>query len=416
MCQARLGVGTSLLLSSSVYAIPLQLGEPVTVLRASDLLSPGLLRGPHHRVGERVLNDGCLNIYTLYTEYGRMQVVSTPMLRKRIGEMNAIAFMEQVDPPERVQEGVFEAGRGVAESVQDLAADPNATLQGAGRGVAHLFDLAGEHLLSEPSDVEGSALAGLVGLAGCKRDVARELGVDVYSANPVLQERLDQITYARYGGKVSLSALKIMIPGGVGAAISMTGGAKFLKDVVASASPLTLRGLNRSKLERMNIDPTLIDGFINHTAFTPRDQTYLVAALDQMKDTRNRGEFLRLAMRVNDRALTSHPARLACLYAGYDRTQAHLLRFLSLGPFLIAQTREAAVLISAADQLIGDRRAHRVYQMLRLQAMRATGTERTELWVPGAIDPRSRHLFEADGWRVFERCESRLLKGTTSNW
>jgi len=59
-------------------------------------LPPELLSGPNHRVQEKVTNDGFLNIYVVDSKFGSFRAVSTPLLRKRIQEINAMATMEKL--------------------------------------------------------------------------------------------------------------------------------------------------------------------------------------------------------------------------------------------------------------------------------------------------------------------------------
>ena len=70
--------------------------EAAPVLSASKILPPELLAGPHHRVEERVTNDGYLNTYQIDSKFGTFTAVSTAVLRKRIGEINAMVVMEKV--------------------------------------------------------------------------------------------------------------------------------------------------------------------------------------------------------------------------------------------------------------------------------------------------------------------------------
>src|SRR5258706_11223556 len=70
--------------------------ETSPVLSASKILPPELLSGPNHRVEERVTNDGYLNIYQIDSQFGTFTAVSTALLRKRIGEINAIVAMEKI--------------------------------------------------------------------------------------------------------------------------------------------------------------------------------------------------------------------------------------------------------------------------------------------------------------------------------
>lgn len=281
-----------------------------------------------------------------------MKAVSTPKLRKTDSEINAIALMQQVESSDGYKDAVIDAGKNTVDGVKQLAMDPKGTVEGAISGVGRLFRMAGETIRSEQGAGESSKFENLIGQAKSKRDVAREFGVDVYSANPVWQEYLNRLAWAGYAGKMSLTAVKAAIPGGLGAVATVTGSAKLLSDLVATSSPLKLRDLNRGKLQAMGIDPLLIDLFIDNKTFTPREQTFLVAGLEAMETTRNRDGYLRLAIRTTDSELAYHRARIAYMYAGYHRKQAPIERFVPMGRFVPARTKDTLVFIVPVDYLI----------------------------------------------------------------
>ena len=70
--------------------------ESAPFLSALKILPPELLSGPHHRVEEAVSNNGDFNIYRIDSKFGVFTAVSTTMLRKRIGETNAMVVMEKI--------------------------------------------------------------------------------------------------------------------------------------------------------------------------------------------------------------------------------------------------------------------------------------------------------------------------------
>lgn len=86
---ARAAVALVLALPISVAAQ--QRYESPAVLSASRILPAELLSRPNHRVQERVINDGIVNIYKIDSKFGPFDAVSTAMLRIRIQEINAIA-------------------------------------------------------------------------------------------------------------------------------------------------------------------------------------------------------------------------------------------------------------------------------------------------------------------------------------
>ncbi|MCH8014604.1 MAG: hypothetical protein IH823_07505, partial [Candidatus Dadabacteria bacterium] len=63
------------IITLSVYAAPTY--EQPVILKASEILPPDLVKGPHHQVDERVVNDAYLNIYTIHSEFGDVQATST---------------------------------------------------------------------------------------------------------------------------------------------------------------------------------------------------------------------------------------------------------------------------------------------------------------------------------------------------
>jgi len=85
-----------LLLGTALTATAQERYESSQTLRASQILPPELLRGPYHGGEEQVLNDGYLNHYTINSKFGKYTVISTPLLRKRIHEINAIGELEKI--------------------------------------------------------------------------------------------------------------------------------------------------------------------------------------------------------------------------------------------------------------------------------------------------------------------------------
>ena len=70
--------------------------EAAQTLQASKVLPTELRSGVPFRVDDKVANDGYVNTYRLTSKFGTFTAVSTAMLAKRIGEVNALVVMEQV--------------------------------------------------------------------------------------------------------------------------------------------------------------------------------------------------------------------------------------------------------------------------------------------------------------------------------
>jgi hypothetical protein len=109
--------------------------ESAPVLSASKILPPELLSGPHHRVEEAVNNNGYFNIYRIDSKFGVFTAVSTAMLRKRIGEINAMVAMEKIQGTTEYLDSIKEGGLDAMQSAMSLVTSPVQTLSGAAQGI-----------------------------------------------------------------------------------------------------------------------------------------------------------------------------------------------------------------------------------------------------------------------------------------
>src|SRR5918999_1633880 len=133
-----------------------------TTLKASRILPADLLAGPNHRVEEQVSNDGYLNTYRVGSKFGTFGAVSTPMLRKRISEINAMVRMEQIQGTKEFTDSLKEAGTGTLVGFKNLVTQPVATVKGAVSGLGVAFRRAGDAITGPTrSDTEDSRIKDL---------------------------------------------------------------------------------------------------------------------------------------------------------------------------------------------------------------------------------------------------------------
>ena len=97
------------------------------------------MSGPHHRVQERVTNDGFFNTYRIDSKFGTFTAVSTAVLRKRIGEINAMVVMEKVQGSKEYVDSIKEGGLDAMTSAMSLITSPVQSVSGAVRVWARPF-------------------------------------------------------------------------------------------------------------------------------------------------------------------------------------------------------------------------------------------------------------------------------------
>jgi hypothetical protein len=385
--------------------------EPAATLSASQILPPELLAGPNHRVEERVYNDGYLNRYTVLSKFGGFVAVSTPMLRKRISEINAMVRMEQIEGTKEFTSSLKEAGTDTLVGFKNLVTKPVDTVKGAASGLGVAFRRAGDALTGpKRSDAEDSKIKDLIGFSKTKREYAYQLGVDAYSDNQKLQDRLNEIAWAGYAGGITWAAAMSAVPGGAGLAITISGTHKLLNEVFRTTPPADLRRTNGEKLKAMNVHPEVADAFLNNSVYSPRDQTLLVNALEEMKGVSNRATFVRLVAGTANRDLAFFRERQAEMYAGYHKAIAPVETFIALGEFAAVRTTKNEVVFNVPlDHLVWTQDMAKLLTAADARVTQLTRPANKQLWVTGTVSARAKKEIESRGWQLNERSEERLL-------
>ncbi len=378
--------------------------------KASKILPSNILSGPNHKIDEKVFNDGFLYHYTIESPFGNVKAISTATLYKRIDELNAVDRMAKVKNSDEFKSGVAEKSGDVVQGAKNLVTEPVDTVSNAVSGVGKLFHRAGQNLMGgSRSDTESSRAKQLIGFAKTKRDYAYEFKVDAYSRNKVMQKHLDDLTWAGYAGNMSMSALLMAVPGGAGTALSVTGGTHLLEKVFKDKAPSDLRSMNREKLKGMEIHPDIIDLYISNGVFTPREQTLLVAALDDMKNTKDRGDFIKFSIRTDNPDVAAFRMRQAGMYAQYNRKVKPIDRFISGENFGGGQLKDGTLIfLVPLDHLLWTQSMARFINGVNEKLKSLPNVTGKQLWVAGTISTKARKEIEARGWKVVDQGGEKL--------
>ncbi len=386
--------------------------EQPPILQASGMLPANLVQGPDFRVREEVVNDGLVNTYTIDSTFGQFTAVSTAKLRQRIGEIAALRQMETVRQSDAFQESIVESAEDTLGTVRDIVTDPVDTVSGAFSGIGKAFSRVGESMFgSQRSEAEGSRLDSFIGFSKTKREYAYDFGVDIYSDNEVLQDRLDDLARASFAGGLAYSAALSLVPGAAGIAISATGMTQLTNEIYKTAAPADLRRMNREKLDGMGVRQEAVDHFMANVKFSPREQTEFVFALEKMPATKNRELFIELAALTNNRDMAFFRQRQAAMYADYHNTVSPIDSFVAFGEFVGARTTQGNIVfivpvdyfvwtesmanaVGAVDTIIGD----------------MPSVQGKELMLAGTLSPQARNELTARRWNVSDNAEG-LISG-----
>ena len=385
--------------------------ETSPVLAASQILPPELLSGPNFRVQERVTNDGYLNTYQIDSKFGTFTAISTAMLRKRIGEINAMVVMEKVQLSKEYTSSIKEGGLDAMTSALSLITNPVNSLTGAAQGLGAAFTRVGESLFgAQRSASEEARVKDAIGFSTTKREYAYQFGVDVYSDNQKMQDMLNKISWAGYAGSLTWSAAMAAVPGGAGVAMTVIGTNKLLNQVFQNTPPVALRKMNSDKLLAMGVHPEVTDTFINNPTFSPREQTLFVHALGEMNGVADRGGLIRLSLATQNTTIAFFRQRQAQMYAGYHKSVAPLANFIPLGGFAVSRAVNGALVVNfPADYIVWTEPMAQTMTAGNQLVNELQGVKEKHFWLTGTLSPRARKEIESRGWQVHDRAEAQLF-------
>ncbi|MBM4200764.1 MAG: hypothetical protein FJ189_05705, partial [Gammaproteobacteria bacterium] len=390
-------------LAASASWIPASAGETYEtppVFQAARILPPSLVKGPYHKVGASVRNDGTMNHYTVESKLGRTTADSTAELKIRVDEMRALAAMQKVDTTDQFKRQAKQGGKDALAGAKGLVTNPVGTLKGAFAGLGKVAERAGDALMGDPpSDAEDSRLENAIGFSSTKRAYAAEFRVDPYSTNPLLQKRLEEIAWWGYSGKLAASAVSAAIPGGVGAFVSASKTSNWLEGIPVQTPPSDLRKANRQKLLDMGVSVDATDLFLGNTVYSPVQQTKLVAALARMNGTADRGHFVKFAVLARNAQVAFFRARQAAMYANVHAKVGRVERFVPVGTNAAARLANGTVLFCfPTDYLVWTEANATLAAALDRHVSGLPDIRGKDIRVAGGISPRAKKALEDLGW------------------
>lgn len=300
--------------------------EETPVLRAAELVPADWLRGPHHRIHDRVPINGGYGVFVLETDFGDLVVESVELLEVRIAELPAIAMLAGESSFETFLDATAESGRRAAEALATVLGDPVGTVKGLPSGIARLVrrtlrtvrqvaldvsdairergaedseehDAAAGESAARAASAQGQRLLlRYLGYNRARRDLAARLGVDPYTSNPLLNAQLDELAWAELGGRAGFRAA-IGAAGALAEAVSV---GQRLDRLVWEVPPTDIRDRNESQLLAAGFPGPSVRRFLRNRAFTPALQIALSDHLVALAAIAGSEELLALAGRAQD--------------------------------------------------------------------------------------------------------------------
>ncbi len=237
-----------------------------------------------------------------------------------------------------------------------------------------------------------------------KRKDAHDLGLDVYSTNPAVQDYLDELAKSRATGSrlidVSVSVGTFVMPFGTPVSAAITAGKyrEKLADKLDTMSPMELYRYNDKILKKMNVESHDREVFLEYGDLTPKQKTEIVADLMTLETMPEKTPFLYASVEPRP----THgiwQVQCADVLAKYNKTIQTIQFVSSAGPALIVLTTAGKqALVFPGDIVYW---SEDVFKALEKSIANAGATNR-EFVTPGRLTARAKQEILARGFAIRE--------------
>jgi hypothetical protein len=395
--------------------------EPPTTFQASRILPANLVKGPHHTVAETVTAEGYYQVFQITSPYGDMEAEGRTVLRTRIGEVDALARLDEVSRTavfvKAAGGAMLDVGKGFVAAVKD----PEATAKGIGGGIKRfginlgrqgrravqsatadrkVTDEEDESAAAKAGNAAGGAALSVLGVNRAARRWAEKLKVDPYTSNRILHDALVSIGKIDAAGGI---AVKIVVPIPMIVSTPATvGGLVWGKD------PEEVRKVNEQRLADLGVSKDDASRFFRNQDFTLTNQTRFVAALHAVK-AKGSVDYVGAAAESENERDALFFVESAELLAGLHKTRP-VSAILEDSRALVAKTRGGrAVALLPFDSLRWTERLAQSASELATRARKELGARSLEARLSGSASAAARKGLGAAGWTLRERFTEGLL-------
>jgi hypothetical protein len=391
--------------------------EKPPVLNAKDLLPENLLQGKGFRVEEKVPTDGIMGTYTLVADEetfgkdaGTYQVLSREMAELRLSEVPAIIKLNETSKVGTFAKSMASTAAQPLESAGNMVLHPIDTVTGMPSGVGRFFDRVGSgagRLWDSATDSSkgglertgdtaagvGSATKDVLGYEQERRELAKKLGVDPYTTNPILSRKLDEIATTAFRARVGVNtAISVFVP----ASIILTG-VRSVDNLVWDTPRGDLLVRVENKLQELQVPKAQSTAFTHNPAVPLSLQVAVVENIGRLVGVSGRGDLVGLMSTVQTESQARFLSTSIRMLAEYHEKKKPITAITVPGP-VIARDQDGALVIPApVDYLSWTERVATFAKHPSFQAAR----QRT-VWISGQISPRAKQEFEANGWTIHE--------------
>ena len=409
--------------------------ETPTALAAETLFPDISLKGKHYTVESSVPTDGFLTRAVIQSEFGDFVAIGPGMLDMLLHEIGALAKLQTFEASEEFQGGVKDSATEKWEGLKQVYEHPKEAASGISAGVGRFFkrayrasktgvqtvvDVAHEQT---PGSIEGAGTnlpgasqslalpdteskyekaarasgntaVNILGFEDSRRKLAKRLGVDPYTTNIVLDEKLDEVTWSIFAGDFGIDLATSLIPGAMIVTTS-----SLVTSWVWDTPPGDLRVKIEETLLAAGVSQEDVDRLLRHRAYPLSYQAALTSAIDGLAKVDGHEDIMSLALSVATVDQARFVVNSMRMLSRYHKTIQPLQSITVRGMVIATNTKGSVVIAAPVDYLSWSEKLD------KFSGRDRSSGKKHELYIAGTMSDMARSNFKERGWELHENSE-----------
>jgi hypothetical protein len=392
-----------ILTTPGLHAAALPSVEPMPTLDAATLAPAALLNGSGYTVDGNVPVVGYMGQFTLRAPAGTFSANGAEMLAIRVDELAQIAQLSQLSQTGVFADALAASAMKTGAAIGQAVMNPVETISGIPAGIGRFFQSASTTIsrASESTNANsqqpGNTAMDLLGLNTAKRRIAKQVGADPYTTNPVLAKQLNDLGQAAFTGGVSLDVALAVSTAGMATAISATAR---VSSLVWDKSPDDIRAINEGKLAAMGVGADTVRAFVTNRWLPPTLSVPFVDSLAQMPAARGRAAVVALASTVASEGEARFMVNVVSMARQVSTERDPVVALDLTGRIMMVRTRGGRTEVPApVDYVVWTE------PVMAFAARNKSKGARRDILVTGVASARAREGLQTTGWDVREHSQ-----------
>ena len=404
-------------------------------VKAAEFFSAVDLKTDLYKVESKVPTDGFLTRARIDSDYGDFTAVGPGMLAIRVNEIEALAKLEELEESDEFQNAMKDTATEKKDGLEQIIDQPKETLEGVAEGVGRFFkrtarsaktgfqtagdaakeqqpgvqagpgaNLPGKALdpqavddeskLSKAARASKDVALNVLGFDDARRQLCKRMEVDPYTTNPVLDQKLDEVTQSLFAGNLAVDFATALIPGG-----SLINTSNMVGNWVWDTPPGDLRVRIEKELRGIGVTQQDIDSLLRHKWFPLSYQVTFANAMVALDGVSGRPDIMPLALSVTTYDQARFLIQSLRMTAGYHQTVAPLASLQLAGTVIGLQEDGQPVIATAVNYLSWTE------ELDQFSGGEVFADKTPEVYFAGSVSDRARENLTARGWTLIENSE-----------